>query len=86
MSPPQSHRNQMKSDILCAGVLEYFFIPTFSLTFVFRLNGLPEDPSVFVFCNFNKIDKLDPGSLSSWMNVSGHVCEENVIYGYYVNV
>ena len=31
-------------------------------------HGLPPEPSV-VFCNFNKVDKLDPASFGLWMNV-----------------
>ena len=31
-------------------------------------HGLPPRPSV-VFCNFNKVDKLDPASFGLWMNV-----------------
>ena len=31
-------------------------------------HGLPPKPSV-VFCNFNKVDKLDPASFGLWMNV-----------------
>ena len=31
-------------------------------------HGLPPEPSV-VFCNFNKVDKLDPASFGLWMHV-----------------
>ncbi len=36
----------------------------------FRMYGLPQDENVVVFCNFNKIDKLDPVTFGVWMGVS----------------
>ncbi len=32
-------------------------------------HGLPVSPQVIVFCNFNKIEKIDPDSFALWMKV-----------------
>ena len=32
-------------------------------------NGLPEDLSAIVLCNFNKLDKIDLGTIQVWMNI-----------------
>jgi tetratricopeptide (TPR) repeat protein len=35
-----------------------------------KVNNLPLQPDAIVFCNFNKIDKIDPVSFQIWINVS----------------
>lgn len=31
--------------------------------------GLPTSPDAIILCNFNKVDKIDPLTLSTWMNI-----------------
>ena len=40
---------------------------------IVRLHGLPQGSSDVIFCNFNKIDKIDPESFALWMSVSGRM-------------
>ena len=35
--------------------------------------GLPMDPNAIVFCNFNKLDKLEPQSFKVWMQILARV-------------
>lgn len=35
-----------------------------------RQYNLPKDDNAIIFCNFNKVDKIDPISFRVWMNVS----------------
>lgn len=52
-----------------------------------RANNLPVDLNATIFCNFNKIDKIEPVTFATWMNVRNYtIIEIRFLYIYIANV